>query len=135
VVEHLVRRRRRLEDVGVDPPKGHRVRDRRGRGLMPPRTPGHEQAPLGVRVEQAHAPEQLAARRPGERLSREHEGDLFPGVRELREASERLVRWARGDDPVAASIAVAQLPVDVAHGASVVVDGYEHGGGHAPGAR
>ena len=31
-----------------------------------------------MRVKQAHALEQLAARRPGERLSREHQGDLFP---------------------------------------------------------
>ena len=74
-------------------------------------------------VEPAHAPEELAAGRLGEPLCGEDQGHVFPGISELGQKRERLVRRAYTDDPVAACIAVAQFPFDAAQGVGVGVDG------------
>jgi hypothetical protein len=74
-------------------------------------------------VELPHPLEQLAAGRPREPLRGEHQGDLLSGVREAREARERLVRRVRTDDAIVALVAVAHRTLDVAKGGGIGVDG------------
>ena len=77
LVEELVRRRHRPDDVVVDLPVLDRLEDRVAGRAEAPVAPADEQRALRVRVELAHLAEQLAAGRLVELLAREHDRDRF----------------------------------------------------------
>ena len=77
-------------------------------------------------VKLPRALEELAAVRKPERLARQHQGHLLPGLRELGEHRERLVRRGGTDDLVTPRVAPTQLSLDRAK-LRINVDGYERG--------
>jgi hypothetical protein len=74
-------------------------------------------------MELADPPEQPAAGHIAERLSRQHEGHLFPVLREPGEDLERRLRGGCTDDVVAACVAITRLPLNLAERGRVGVDG------------
>ena len=74
--------------------------------------------------------EQLTAGRIQERLAREHQRHLFPGLGQLRQRPERLLRIAQALDAVVTAVAPDELSLDVFEGVLVFVDGEEDGKRH-----
>ena len=131
VVEELVGRGRRPEDVVVDTPLGDRVEDGLAGGRITPLTPRDEQAAPRVRMEPAHLVEQIAAGLPVEPLRREHQGDVVAGFRQRLQTGERITRGTQAHDLVVAAVALGQLALDVAQPFGFVVDRDQRRRGHA----
>jgi hypothetical protein len=74
-------------------------------------------------MELPNALEQLAPGRAREPLGGEDQRDVIAGLGRPGEVFQGLVRGRRADDLVASSVAVEQLPFDVAQGDRFVVDG------------
>ena len=132
VVEQLVRRRHRPDDVVVDLPVLDRLEDRLARLAKAPFAPADQQGALRVRMQLAHLAEKLAARGAVERLSCEHERDrLVRGV-EIRDTASRL--QSRGDalDTVVPRVPVEQLALDGRQVGRVAVDGEDDRCAHRP---
>jgi hypothetical protein len=76
-----------------------------------------------VRVELPDSLEQLATGCSREPLGSEHQGHVFSAIREPREDLERLVWRACAANAVSAPVAFAELPLDVAQGRRIGVNG------------
>ncbi len=132
VVEELVRRRHRPDDVVVDLPVLDRLEDRVAGLAEAPLAPSDEQRALRVRMELAHLGEQLAASRVAELLSGEHDGDVVAVLAEQREPIARLRGRRRADDVVVPGIPVEELALEPGEAGRVAVDGEDDGVRHGP---
>ncbi len=83
-----------------------------------------------MRVQPAHALEQVTARFRRERRRGEHERHVLARVRELFQHPQRLVRIADGFDPVIVGVALGKLALDVVESVPIVVDGEQDRQGH-----
>ena len=65
------------------------------------------------------------------RLSRQDQGDLLAGSGQVLKTGKRLVWRSHAHDAVVPGIAVAQLSLDVAQGAGILINGDKRGVRHA----
>ena len=133
LVEELIRWRGRAEEIVVEVAASDRVEDRRAGCPIREVAPLDQKRTLGLRVQAAHLSEQLAARRPAEPLSRQHEGHLLPGSGTIFEQAERLLRRPDAGHAIPARIPVEQLLLDGLKGRRVLLDAEDHGIRHAVG--
>jgi hypothetical protein len=122
LVEDLVDRGGRPGNVVVDPPHRHRVEDRLGMRRVRPCPAGHDQAPLGVRMELARSLEQLISARIGERLAGQHERHVLTIAGQLLQPAERPLGIAQALDPVVVRITLDELGLDAVEDIPIRVD-------------
>ena len=99
LVESLVRRRERADDVVIDVAVDDRLGDRVARGRVAPLPPADQERALRVRVHVPRIGEECRAGSPGQDRRREHERDRCPVLGERLESGTRLRRGARGTRP------------------------------------
>ena len=137
-VKLLLAGARGLEHVVVGAARRHRVQDRLRRRAIAPRAPVDQQRPLRLRVQAAHAVEQLRARLLRHPHVREHQRHAIALVAHPLEVGRRGLGRTLGGDPVVTSVAAPELGLGACKGVWVVVGDEQHrllGPAHGPQSR
>jgi hypothetical protein len=105
-VEQLVGLAPGLQDVVVDMAAGHGLPDHDGRLLVPPGAEVDQEAALGLRVQLAHALEQLLAADALRAAGGQDDGHAAARPTHRLELAERILDRPSADDPVVALVSV-----------------------------
>ena len=133
LVEGLVRRLERADEVVIDVSVDGRLGDRIARGRLAPLPPADQKRALRVRVHVPRIGQELRAGPTGQNRRREHERDRCPVLGERTEPGTCLRRGGEAHDLVVAGVPLEELALDGAQACCVPVDGEQHGAAHGSG--
>ena len=133
LVEGLVRRLERADEVVIDVSVDGRLGDRVARGRVAPLPPADQKRALRVRMQVPRIGQELRAGPTGQNRRREHERDRCPVLGERPEPGPCLLRGGEAHDLVVARVPLEELALDGAQACCVPVDGEQHGPAHGSG--
>ena len=133
LVEGLVRRLERTDEVVIDMPVDGRLGDRVARGRIAPLPPADEERALRVRMQVPRVGQELRAAPTGQNLRRQHERHRCLVLGERPESRACLLRRGEAHDVVVARVPLEELALDGAQPGCVPVDGEQHGPAHGCG--